>query len=72
MKVVPAGAAVVEVKPLTVSPIAELLKAPSTLSVLLEIEEQFPTKLRKLVQERVPIVKYESMERRRYVGSRVD
>ena len=72
VKVVPAGAAVVEVKPLTVSPIAELLKTPSTLSVLLEIEEQFPTKLRKLVQERVPIVKYESMERRRYVGSRVD
>ena len=57
VKVVPAGAVVVEVKPSTVNPITELLKTPSTLIVLLDIEEQFPTKLRKLVQERVPIVK---------------
>lgn len=57
VKVVPEGAVVIEEKPLTVNPITELLKTPSTLSVLLEIEEQFPTKLRKLVQERVPIVK---------------
>lgn len=54
---VPLGAEVVEVKPLIVNPMTELLKTPSTLSVLLDIDEQLPTKLRKLVQPRVPIVK---------------
>ena len=53
----PVGADVVELNPPTVIPMTELLKDPSTLKVLLEIEEQFPTKLRKLVQLKVPIVK---------------
>ena len=55
--VVPVGADVVELKPLMVRPMTELLKTPLTLSVLLDMDEQFPTKLRKLVQLRVPIVK---------------
>ena len=57
MKVVPEGAEFVEVKPLTVIPMTELLKVPSIRRVLFEIEEQVPTKLRKLVQLRVPTVK---------------
>ena len=72
MKVPPVGTDVVELKPPIVIPITELLKVPSTLRVLLDIDEQFPTKLRKLMQLKVPTVKYESMERRIYVGRRFD
>ena len=46
-----------EEKPLTERPMAELTKTPSILRVLLETEEQFPTKLRKLLQLRVVTVK---------------
>ena len=57
MNVLPVGMISVELKPLMVRPMTELLKAPSILRVLVETDEQFPTKLRKLVQLRVPTVK---------------
>ena len=57
VKVLPVGADVVELNPPIVIPMTELLKDPSTLRVLLDIDEQFPTKLRKLVQLKVPTVK---------------
>ena len=56
-KVVFVGRVAAEVKPETVRPITELLKTPSTRSVFEDIEEQLPTKLRKLLQASVPTVK---------------
>ena len=52
-------------KPATLSPITELLKVPAIFRVLLETEEQFPTKLIKLLQVRLPTVKYSSIDNNR-------
>lgn len=57
VKVDPVGRAVPELKPATLNPITELLKVPVIFKVLVEILEQVPMKLRKLMQERLVIVK---------------